>query len=241
MDRVFQSFIEGLSSSIGATDLRDALTHAAAALDLHCFAYLSLPYRRGDKPQLISTYPLTWTDHYLQSRYERFDPVIIEALISSAPFQWGPGVTPGSLSTLQRTLLDEAAQFGIRYGFTVPIHNSSGPIAAVTFATDERRPAFERCIECNKHVLQLMAMYFHAHARRKLAPKCVVDGVLLSPRELECLEWAARGKSAWEIGQILNISRRTAAFHLDNAKAKLSVRTVCQAVVRLAASKSAIT
>ena len=240
MDRVFQAFIDGLSSSVGATDLRDVLTHAAAALDLRCFAYLSLPYRRGDRPQLISTYPVKWTDHYLQSHYERFDPVIIEALTSFAPFEWGSGISRGSLSTLQQQLLDEAGQFGIRHGFTVPIHNSGGPIAAVTFATDERRPAFERCIECNKRVLQLMAMYFHAHARRKLAPERSVDGVLLSPRELECLEWAARGKSAWEIGQILNISRRTAAFHLDNAKAKLSVRTVCQAVVRLASSKSAI-
>jgi DNA-binding CsgD family transcriptional regulator len=81
-----------------------------------------------------------------------------------------------------------------------------------------------------------MAMYFHAHARRKLGGDRVVDGVLLSPREFECLEWAARGKTAWEIGRILGISRRTAAFHLDNAKAKLGVGTICQAVARLVAS-----
>jgi LuxR family transcriptional activator of conjugal transfer of Ti plasmids len=36
-----------------------------------------------------------------------------------------------------------------------------------------------------------MVMYFHAHARRKLAPDRVVDGVPLSPRELDCLGWAA--------------------------------------------------
>jgi hypothetical protein len=50
-------------------------------------------------------------------------------------------------------------------------------------------------------VLQLMAMYFHAHARRRLSINRVIDGVALSPRELECLEWAAQGKSAWEIGR----------------------------------------
>ena len=82
-----------------------------------------------------------------------------------------------------------------------------------------------------------MALYFHAHARRKLAADRVVDGAALSPREFECLEWAAQGKSAWEIGRILGISRRTVAFHLDNAKMKLNVRTVCQAVARLSASK----
>jgi len=95
-----------------------------------------------------------------------------------------------------------------------------------------------RCIEQNRHVLQLMAMYFHAHARRRLSINRVIDGVALSPRELECLEWAAQGKSAWEIGRLLNISRRTAAFHLDNAKTKFGVRTIWQAVAKLAASKS---
>lgn len=48
----------------------------------------------------------------------------------------------------------------------------------------------------------------------------VVDGVLLTPREYECLQWAARRKSAWDIACILGIKPRTAAFHLDNAKKK---------------------
>src|SRR3546814_13057027 len=82
-----------------------------------------------------------------------------------------------------------------------------------------------------------MALFFHAHARRKLAGERVVEGVALSPREFECLRWSAQGKSAWEIGCILGISRRTVSFHLDNAKAKLDVRTVRQAAVRLAASQ----
>jgi DNA-binding CsgD family transcriptional regulator len=80
-------------------------------------------------------------------------------------------------------------------------------------------------------------MYFHAHARRRVKPNRIVDGVALSPRELECLEWAAKGKSAWETGQLLNVTRRTAAFHLDNAKMKLGVRTICQAVANLVALK----
>ncbi|ESZ53486.1 helix-turn-helix transcriptional regulator [Mesorhizobium sp. L103C131B0] len=41
-----------------------------------------------------------------------------------------------------------------------------------------------------------------------------MDGISLTPREYECLQWAARGKSAWAIGCILGIKPRTAAFHL---------------------------
>ncbi|KAH2814572.1 hypothetical protein KXV85_004728, partial [Aspergillus fumigatus] len=69
-----------------------------------------------------------------------------------------------------------------------------------------------------------MGMYFHSHVRRKLANEHGVDGIRLSPRELECLEWASQGKSAWEIGRILGISRNTVASYLENAKEKLGVR-----------------
>jgi LuxR family transcriptional activator of conjugal transfer of Ti plasmids len=235
---MFQTFVDGLASSIDAESLRRVLAEAGTALDLNCFAYLSLPSRRCDAPKLISNYPVEWTDHYLRQKYERLDPVIVNALATSEPFEWGQEFPGRHLSKRQCVLLDEGAQFGIRCGFTVPIHDPRGPIAAVTFAADERRPTFQRCIERHRYVLQLMAMYFHAHARRRLSINRVIDGVALSPRELECLEWAAQGKSAWEIGRLLNISRRTAAFHLDNAKMKFGVRTICQAVAKLATSKA---
>jgi DNA-binding CsgD family transcriptional regulator len=238
MHRVFQCFIDGLTASADVESLRAVLAEAGTALDLNCFAYLSLPSRRGDSPELISTYPVKWTDHYLQRCYERVDPVIVKSLATPEPFEWGQEFPSTRLSKPQRALLDEAAQFGIRCGFTVPVHDPRGPIAAVTFAADERREKFQRCIERHRYVLQLLAMYFHAHARRRVKPNRIVDGVALSPRELECLEWAAQGKSAWEIGRLLNISRRTAAFHLDNAKTKFGVRTICQAVAKLAAARS---
>ena len=240
MHRVFQAFIEGLSTSFDAEDFRKTFSAAVSALDLRCFAYLSLPATKGAEPYLISTYPEGWTDHYLQKGYERIDPVILQVSATTEPFEWGNDLSVLPISKSQRELFSEAADFGICFGFTVPIHNSRGPVAAVTFATDERRPAFQLCIEHNRRVLQLMAMYFHAHAQRRLMLDRFVDGVRLSPREREALEWAAKGKSAWEIGLILNISRRTAAFHLENAKAKLGVRTICQAVARFVAAKPPI-
>ncbi len=237
MHRIFQTFIDSLAESSDEHALRLTMETAAVALDLACFAYLALPRTAGGGARLISNYPVKWTNYYLQSRYERLDPVIAQALSDFEPFEWGPGMARSTLSPQQLELLDDAAFFGIRYGFTIPIHDSHGAIAAITYASQERGPVFQRCIERNGRVLQLMALYFHSHARRKVVTDRLVDGVALSPRELECLEWAARGKSAWDIGQILGITRRTAAFHLDNAKAKLSVRSICQAVARLAASR----
>jgi LuxR family transcriptional activator of conjugal transfer of Ti plasmids len=237
MHRIFQTFIDRLAESRDANTLRQGMAETVVSLDLCCFAYLSVSRDPEATPQLISTYPSSWTAHYLQHHYERFDPVVIRALEQPLPFEWGLGVGPPIRSESERELFEEAARFGIRYGFTIPIHDKNGVVAAVTFAADERQPHFERSIREHAEVLQLMAMYFHAHARRKLMADNVINGVAISPREIECLKWAAQGKSAWETGRILGISRHTVAFHLENAKTKLGVRSTIQAVVHLTAAR----
>lgn len=237
MHHLFQTFIDLLSSAETAGDFSKVIVLVAEALDLSCFAYLALPDSDRGKPILVSTYPTKWTSHYLLNDYQRIDPVIRQALRTPEPFRWGRNVAAKPYSLDEQRLFDEASQFGIRFGFTVPVHDGHGPIAALTFASDQRNAAFERCVRSHTRVLQLLAIYLHAHARRKLPNDHRTDRVELSPRELECLEWASRGKSAWEIGRIIGISHYTVASYLENAKRKLGVRTLVQAATWLAATK----
>jgi len=44
---------------------------------------------------------------------------------------------------------------------------------------------------------------------------------VLTTREIEVLGWVARGKSAWEIGEILHIAKRTVDEHVRTAARKL--------------------
>jgi len=60
------------------------------------------------------------------------------------------------------------------------------------------------------------------------------ERIHLSEREVEALTWAARGKTSAEIAQILNLSKRTVDFHMDNAREKLGVSTRIQAVIKAA-------
>ena len=52
----------------------------------------------------------------------------------------------------------------------------------------------------------------------------------LTPREREVLAWAARGKSAWEIGEILHIAKRTVDEHVQTAVRKLGAHNRTHAV-----------
>lgn len=233
MHRIFQRFVDQILDAPTSDALREAMTDAATALNLSYFAYLSLPRNSKTKPYLISNYPSVWTTHYLKHRYESFDPVIIRAFLHPDPFEWGIDVNPKVRSVSQQELFEEAARFGIRHGFTVPIHDNVGSVAAVTFASNDRLPPFERSISKHNRVLQLMAIYFHSHVLRRTTLQHGIDGPSLSPRELECIQWSAQGKSAWEIGFILGISRHTVATYIENAKTKLGVRTIVQAVAQL--------
>ena len=54
----------------------------------------------------------------------------------------------------------------------------------------------------------------------------------MTPRELETLRWTMEGKTAWEVGNLLGISERTAALHVNNATHKLDCVNKHQAVLK---------
>ncbi len=54
----------------------------------------------------------------------------------------------------------------------------------------------------------------------------------LTSREKSCLSWAAKGKTSWEISQILSISERTVNFHLSNCISKTNSCNRQQAISR---------
>jgi DNA-binding response OmpR family regulator len=70
-------------------------------------------------------------------------------------------------------------------------------------------------------------------ARNILWPKSVA----LNDREIEVLTWVARGKTSTEIAQILDLTKRTIDFHIDNAREKLGAATRTEAVVKAASGR----
>lgn len=52
----------------------------------------------------------------------------------------------------------------------------------------------------------------------------------LTSRQIEVLHWVARGKSFWEIGEILHISQRTVVEHVQNAVRKMNAANRIHAV-----------
>lgn len=236
MQKEFDVFLEKLDHSVDESDIKGVLDTIFSRFGFGKFAYVSIPVDRCGSPRLISNYPVSWTSRYFEQKYEYIDPVIARAQVDSGPFLWDVNFATSSPVQKVCRLFDEASEYGIKYGITIPVNDRRCFVAAMTLASEFPFSTLYRRKQDFSLALQLITTCFHRKARKIFNNNCVVDGVFLTKREFECLQWAAKGKSAWEIGQILGITRRTAAFHLDNARQKLGVRTIAQAVVRLASS-----
>jgi DNA-binding CsgD family transcriptional regulator len=56
--------------------------------------------------------------------------------------------------------------------------------------------------------------------------------VVLSTRQREALQWAARGKTLGETAMILGVAAGTVRIHWDNARAKLDAANITQCVAK---------
>ncbi|UVK35664.1 autoinducer binding domain-containing protein (plasmid) [Mesorhizobium sp. AR10] len=129
MHRLFEKFIEQLSASVDAADLHEAMASAAAGLEFPLFAYFTYPPASSDTPLVISNYPSSWTSNYLRLRYHSVDPVILRGLRGWDTFHWGLDRDHRYLPASQQEVLENAAQFGIRCGLTMSMHDHRGRFA----------------------------------------------------------------------------------------------------------------
>lgn len=161
----------------------------------------------------LTTYPAAWRDHYRARHYRRVDPVLEAARQVTAPFGWRdlPGLM--ALDPVQRRILGEAGEAGLADGVSVPLHGAAGQVACLTFAR-----ARGRVPEVHRQTLARLAHLFAADQLGSGVPAVRLPH--LTGRERQCLTWACRGKSSWDIGRILGMSSQTVDFHLRNVRNK---------------------
>lgn len=129
-----------------------------------------------------------------------------------------------SHETILSTLAAQTLPISYGEGLIVPAYRGEAGGVVLFVGVDPDKDSIVRsALHLLAHSALEQVTRIAAHPRRK-------DVGLLSPREIECLRWAAAGKTDVEIGRILTISPRTTRFHIENAKKKLGVSTRVQAV-----------
>src|SRR5205085_1838462 len=114
------------------------------------------------------------------------------------------------------------AQYGYRAGIALALHLPEGRHFCMGVDRDQALPTSSAEVTRMVADLQLFAVHAQDAALRLLAPPSPPGDIpSLTPRELESLRWTMEGKTAWELGNILGISERTAVLHVNNATHKL--------------------
>ena len=139
----------------------------------------------------------------------------------------------GPLSERRRcpSFFQDAADFGLKTGISTPVHGLGCQWGLLSVAGSD--DSVDRKTQLTQIAgVQLLATFTHEVGHRFAAAAQTGGNVHLTARELECLKWAAEGKTGWEIGRLLGISERTVVFHVENAAHKLGVFGRRQAVAR---------
>jgi LuxR family transcriptional regulator, activator of conjugal transfer of Ti plasmids len=226
-DDAFQELVDSIVTAHDDRDFERIAARAAARLGFRWFAYLKIV---DGAPKLISSYPKSWTSRYFDLHYERLDPIVQRARLDHDLFGWTSGMAVPQGTKEQRRFFEEAASFGIQGGVTIPIRGGFGGMAAFTLASDDRGLRPEHLITSSRDVLHLIGLYFHAHLAARQSRQTPLADPVLSPRERQCIAWAARGKTASDTAVLMGISPRTVAFHLENARRKLDATSIAQCV-----------
>jgi DNA-binding CsgD family transcriptional regulator len=118
----------------------------------------------------------------------------------------------------------------------VPVHLPFGQVGAVSFTpvdpcVTDLASAFEAFGDAlGVYARTFVASYVPVMCQAQRLPAAS----RLSKREVECLTWAAMGKTDQEIGSILRRSRATVRFHIHNASCKLDAVNRSQTVFKAA-------
>ena len=178
----------------------------------------------------IDNTPRAYKESFRRLENGRRDPVMQHCKRQSVPIIWDQ-------STYVKNGVgekwEEQASYGMRNGICLALHMPEG--RHFILGVERDKPVPTDAAELTRVVadLQLFAVHAQDAALRILVPSPADPSLpSLTPRELEALRWTMEGKTAWEVGNVLGITERTAALHVNNATHKLGCVNKHQAVLR---------
>jgi LuxR family quorum-sensing system transcriptional regulator CciR len=218
------SRVDRFVRDIREVETEEALAGAIAdvALDLG-FRFFALTHhvdvRRSSEAIRIHNYPDGWAEWFDEQSLGATDPVHRASNITSVGFAWSKLPDMIALTPMDRRVLELARREGIGEGFTVPAHVPGEAHGSCSFACVPG----ERFADEHQALLQLVGAFAFEAARRMRRTRFSPGPIQLTDRQRDCVMWAARGKSDWEIAKVLGISEATVGEHLRHAYERYGV------------------
>jgi LuxR family transcriptional activator of conjugal transfer of Ti plasmids len=123
MDAGVRDFIEKAAAIDDPSALQDLIGAKLTGLGFENFAYWGTDPISGTELKSLTNFDPRWRDHYLEEGYVTIDPVIATIKSTRIPFTWSSMPAVRRAARNRNLVLDEAAEFGIQSGGTIPIYD----------------------------------------------------------------------------------------------------------------------
>ncbi len=220
-DRI-DAFVRDVSGVASEAELADVLEAICTEMGFNYFALTHhVDIRQAPQPAIrLHNYPLQWVEYFDDQKLGPSDPVHRASHLTSVGFAWSKVPQMIQLSPRDREILDLAGLSGIGDGFTIPAHVPGESNGSCSFATGSGRAISGGQLP----LAQLVGAFAFEAARRLWRMRgTAAPPPRLTDRQRDCVVWAARGKSDWEISKILGISHETVIQHLKQARGRYGV------------------
>jgi DNA-binding CsgD family transcriptional regulator len=225
----------GFTAVLGARNRDDFLTEIvrfARQLEFDTVSSIMVidHHLGGSEFITLDNTPAAYRDLFLDENDSRRDPVMQHCKHKSVPVIWNQDTY---IAAAQGDKWETQARFGYRTGIALALHMPDGRHFQLGVDRDQPLPTEPMALTRMVADLQLFAVHAQDAAQHILLPAFPQSDVPpLTPRELETLRWTMEGKTAWEVGNILGITERTAVLHANNATHKLGTANKHQAVLK---------
>lgn len=197
-------------------------------LDQFVLSGMPLPGETMEPYMLLSGWDEGWLERYTSENYVFDDPIVQRMQQSVTPFAWSDVRFKRGEGSRAEKIMNEAGDFGLNDGFMIPVYSHNGFEAGLSYGAKNLELTYE-----DKTAIHLIGIYAHNKVREFKHRKttCILPDVKsLSKREIECVRWAADGKTSWEISRILGISESTVNQYFKSASKKLGAATRAQLI-----------
>jgi len=221
-----------LVDDISAIERSFESTLRTIGVEHYLYLYLHVPFTHSEPPAVVSNLSEKWIQRYIGDGLYLYDPVLQVALRDVVPLDWSDLQRRHNLSASELQVLEESERHGYAGGLAVPVMGP-GPCRAILNLPRTNGSAHQKVSGAQMNSCHLLALHFHSRVRPLLSKgDDSTEDFKITRRELECVLWAARGKTSWETAVILNISEATVNFHLTNAMKKLRVFSRAHAIAK---------
>lgn len=223
------TFFEESTAARSVEDASLLFKHALSDMGFDRMMYSALQaHRLSEQVCMISTYPDSWLEYYVSSDYMTLDPLRRYGQLQRAAFSWDMLSERYRFSRIEKKVMGEARDARLYDGAAVPLHGPGGELVGLAVASSEPNADTRRLLP----QLNLITQQFHAVYNTLVETPAEPAPPSLSSREREVLQWAARGKSNWVIGELLHISEHGVDYHFRNILRKLEADSRITAVVK---------